>query len=59
MCPGIFLCVKGVRDLKRKIFSLEMFPDQGKEVESFRRPATVIGTKAAVMPLSQRDGKAR
>lgn len=52
MCPGIFLCVKGVRDLKRKIFSLEMFPDQGKEVESFRRPATVIGTKAATKPLS-------
>jgi hypothetical protein len=36
---------------------LPVAPDQGKGLKSFRRPATVIGTKAAKTPLSERMGR--
>jgi len=36
---------------------MRLLADQGKEVQSFRRPATVIGTKAATRSLSEWMGR--
>jgi hypothetical protein len=41
----------------KKVVGRTISPEQGKEVKRFRRPATVIGTKAAGKPLSARTGR--
>jgi len=50
---GFFLALGEGRESAKKFHaSIVKTPAQGKEVERFRRPATVIPTKTACMSLS-------